>query len=114
MYEGKDEPLLPREQFFWRLALHALIGLLAIIGSTLIGVLGFIYFEQMQWDDAFLHAVSLLGGLGVLSVPESVAGKIFLGIYGLYAGLIFVAVLGVVFAPVAHRILHTFHLDADS
>ena len=113
MYEGKGEPLLPRLQFYGRLALHALVGLLAIIVSTLIGMLGFIYFENMLWDDAFLHAVSLLGGLGVLSVPQSMAGKLFLGLYGLYAGLVFVAVLGVVFAPVAHRILHTFHLDTE-
>ena len=114
MYEAKDEPLITRSQFCWRLSTHVVIAVLAIAVSTLIGMLGFIYFEQMSWHDAFLHAVFLLGGLGTISVPHSVAGKLFLGCYGLYAGLIFVAVLGVVFAPVAHRILHTFHLDTDN
>ena len=30
MYEGKGEPLLSREQFYWRLAWHALIGVLRL------------------------------------------------------------------------------------
>ena len=114
MYEGKNEPLLSREQFIWRLVWHALVGVLAIVGSTVIGMLGFIYFEGMLWHDAFLHSLFLLSGLGTISVPVSVAGKVFLGVYGMYAGLVFVAVLGVMFAPIAHRILHSFHVDSDN
>ena len=68
----------------------------------------------MSWHDAFLHAVFLLGGMGAISVPVTIAGKLFLGFYGLYAGLVFVAVLGIVFTLVAHRIMHRFHLDTDN
>lgn len=114
MYESKDQPLLTRGQFYWRLLLHVLIALLVVIGSMLLGMVGFVYLEQMHWHDAFLHAVFMLGGLGALTIPVSVSGKIFLSIYSLYVGLVFAAALGIMFAPVAHRILHTFHLDADN
>ncbi len=90
------------------------VAVLVIVGSIAIGVLGFIYFAEISWHDALLHAVFLLGGLGAISVPASVSGKIFLALYGLYAGLVFVTVLGIVFAPVAHRVLHRFHLDEQS
>ena len=114
MYESKDQPLLSRSQFYWRLLLHALLAILVIMGSMLLGMLGFVYLEQMQWHEAFLHALFMLGGLGALTIPVSVSGKIFLSIYSLYVGLVFATALGIMFAPVAHRILHTFHLDTDS
>ena len=114
MYESKAQPLLAPMQFYWRLIGHALIALLVIVVSVLLGMFGFIYFEAMFWHDAFLHAMFLLGGLGAISVPQTMAGKLFLGFYGLYAGLVFVTVLGIVFAPVAHRIMHSFYLDNDS
>lgn len=114
MYEAKDQPLLTPVQFYWRLFGHILIALLLIVGSTLIGIFEFTSLENMPWHDAFLHAVFLLGGMGAISVPVTVAGKLFLGFYGLYAGLVFVAVLGIVFAPVAHRVIHRFHLDTDN
>ena len=114
MYESKDQPLLSKSQFYWRLLLHALIAVLVIIGSMLLGMVGFVYLEQVYWHEAFLHALFMLGGLGALTIPVSVSGKIFLSLYSLYVGLIFATALGIIFAPVAHRILHTFHLDTDS
>lgn len=113
MYESKNEPLLTRVQFYWRLLSHALIAALVVIGSVVVGMFGFVYFEQMAWHDAFLHAIFLLGGLGTLSMPASISGKIFLAVYGLYASLVFVTALGIVFAPIAHRMAHSFHLDAQ-
>lgn len=114
MYEAKDQPVLPKIQFYKRLIAHCLSALLVVVASLCIGMLGFMTFENMPWHDAFLHALFLLGGLGTITVPASVSGKIFLGMYGLYAGLVFVTVLGIVLAPVVHRLLHTFHLDADN
>ncbi len=113
MYETKHQAILPKTQFYKRIIGHCIIALLLIAGSVCIGVLGFMFFEGMAWHDALMHALFLLAGLGTITVPVSVSGKLFLAVYGLYAGLVFVAALGVIFAPVAHRILHTFHLDAD-
>ena len=33
------------------------------------------------------------------------------GVYALFAGLVFLMVVGIVFAPIVHRILHVFHLE---
>src|SRR5690554_5403232 len=113
MYENKHQAVLSHMQFYKRLSGHCLVAVLLMAGSLCSGMLGFMYFEGMAWHDASMHALFLLTGLGALTVPVSVSGKLFLGAYALYAGLVFVAVLGIVLAPVAHRILHTFHLDAD-
>ncbi len=113
MYESKNQPMLSRAEFYKRILYHVLIAVLVIAVSVLIGVFGFMYLESMPWHDAYLHATLLLGGHGTLTAPQSVAGKLFVGFYGLYAGLVFVAVLGITFAPVAHRILHKFHLDEE-
>ncbi len=32
-------------------------------------------------------------------------------VYGFFVGLVVMATLGVVLAPIAHRIMHKFHLD---
>jgi hypothetical protein len=37
--------------------------------------------------------------------------KIFASAYALFSGLMFIGVMGIVLAPVAHRLLHKFHID---
>jgi tetrahydromethanopterin S-methyltransferase subunit B len=51
--------------------------------------------------------------MGFYLMPESVGGKVFFAAYGLFVGLVFVTTLGIILAPVAHRLLHKFHLDDD-
>jgi len=53
----------------------------------------------------------LLGGMGPVDAPQTDGGKMFAGLYALYAGLVFIAAAGLVFVPVLHRLLHTFHWD---
>jgi hypothetical protein len=55
----------------------------------------------------------LLGGMGPVDAPKTDAGKVFAGLYALYAGLVFLIVAGLLLAPVAHRLLHRFHLQAE-
>lgn len=113
VYESISQPLLSRWQFYQRLMYHVFIAMAVITVSVFVGMLGFMFFEGMAWHDAYLHAALLLGGHGALTAPQSISGKLFVGFYGLYAGLIFVAALGIIFAPVAHRVLHKLHLDED-
>ena len=40
-------------------------------------------------------------------------GKVFAGLYALYAGLVFLVASGLVFAPIVHRVLHRFHWERD-
>ena len=53
----------------------------------------------------------LLGGMGPVDPPRTDGGKVFAGVYALYAGLVFIAVAGLLVAPIAHRLLHKFHWE---
>ncbi|MFZ3088290.1 MAG: hypothetical protein WA123_09540, partial [Methylotenera sp.] len=70
-------------------------------------------YEQLSWRSAFLNAAMLLGGMGPVDAPVTDGGKLFAGIYALYAGLVFLIVVGLVLAPVVHRIMHKFHWEQD-
>mgnify|MGYP001417837953 FL=1 len=76
-------------------------------------MLGYHTLVNLPWVDAFLNASMLLGGMGPIDPPTTSAGKLFAGIYALYAGLVFLVGVGVFLAPVIHRILHRFHWNED-
>lgn len=75
---------------------------------------GYHYFEKLSWLDSFLNAAMILGGMGPVNVLHTRAGKIFAGCYALFSGIVFLAVAGLLFAPLVHRLLHRFHLEYDS
>ncbi len=95
--------------FVWRLARHAgAAG--SLVGVSLGGgMAGYMHFEQLAWRDAFLNAAMLLGGMGPVNAPITSGGKLFAGMYALYAGIVFLVVLAIGVAPIVHRVLHTFH-----
>lgn len=76
-------------------------------------MLGYVHFEQLSWLDGFLNAAMILGGMGPISIPVTRGGKLFAGMYALYSGLVFLIALGMVLAPVIHRMMHKFHVDED-
>ena len=113
MYESKNQSILSTGAFSVRLVKHT-IGAIALLGGSLgIGMLGYRWFEQMPWLDGFLNAAMLLGGMGPVNPPQTEGGKLFAGLYALYAGLVFVAAVALVAAPMLHRFLHRFNLDED-
>ena len=111
MYESRKHPLLPRVHFFRRLVLHFAAAMGLLMGSLLLGMAGYAYFETLAWRDAFLNSAMLLGGMGPVDAPSTDGGKVFAGLYALYAGLVFIVAAGLVFIPVLHRLLHKFHWD---
>ena len=74
-------------------------------------MVGYHGFEHLSWLDSFVNAAMLLGGMGPVATLQTDAGKLFAGFYALYCGLVVIAVAGIVLAPVAHRVLHRFHLE---
>ena len=114
IYEPRRHRPLPARLFVWRLVSHVATALAVILGSLLLGMCGYVYFEHLTWLDAFLNASMLLGGMGPVDLPKTDGGKLFAGLYALYAGLVFLAVAGLLLAPFAHRLLHRFHWDADA
>ena len=112
MYESHKHPPLPGSRFTRRLMNHiaAAAGLLLV--SLLVGMAGYSYLENFAWRDAFLNSAMLLGGMGPVDAPKTDGGKVFAGLYALYAGLAFLVAVSVVLVPVLHRVLHKFHWDA--
>ena len=113
MYEPHHQPLATRQHFMRRVLLHSAAAVLLLAASLGIGMLGYEHFEHLPWIDAFLNAAMLLGGMGPVNPPLSSGGKLFAGLYALYAGLVFLITAGLVFTPIMHRLLHRFHLDDD-
>ena len=113
MYEPKAHPPIPRARFVRRVQRHVAAALALLLLSLVLGMTGYEYFEQLPWRDAFLNAAMLLGGMGPVDAPQTDGGKVFAGLYALYAGLVFLIVAGLVIAPVAHRVMHKFHWEQD-
>jgi len=111
MFEHRSKPLLPRRQFYARLARSACVGLLVIAVALGIGMIGYRAFEPMSWVDAFVNAAMILSGMGPVSSLQIDGGKIFAGCYALFSGLAFLTSLGIIIAPAFHRFLHKFHLE---
>jgi hypothetical protein len=110
-YEHRSERLLTRRAFTRRLLKHLGAGAVIVLGSLGLGMAGYMVFEHLSPLDAFLNAAMLLGGMGPVDPPSRPWGKLFAGVYALYAGLVFLVVAGILLAPVAHRVLHRFHAD---
>lgn len=113
MYERQSHPLLPFHHFLRRWLRHLLVALAVIVLSLAIGIAGYAHFEHLPWVDGFLNAAMLLGGMGPVDAPRTVGGKLFAGIYALYAGLVFIVAMAIAFAPLVHRVLHAFHLQDE-
>jgi hypothetical protein len=111
MFEHRSAPLLSQRAFLGRIARSLLVGAVLIAMSLLAGMVGYHALERLPWIDAFLNAAMLLGGMGPVAMPQTEGGKLFAGFYALYCGLMVIIVAGIILAPVAHRILHRFHLE---
>ena len=111
MYESRTEPLLNLRAFAIRLARHGAVSLALIAGSLLIGAAGYHVTEGLSWLDAVLNAAMILTGMGPVSPLRHVSGKLFATFYALYSGVAFLAIAGLLVAPVAHRLIHRLHLE---
>lgn len=114
-FEHRNEPLLPLGQFILRLVRSILVGI-GVIGVALaIGVVGYRVTGGLSWLDAFYNASMILGGMGPVDnrpvVPDT--EKVFASLYALFAGVAFLVIVGVMFAPVYHRFIHRFHLELE-
>ncbi|MGH7289853.1 MAG: hypothetical protein ACREJT_01490 [Myxococcota bacterium] len=92
---------------------HFAIVVLLLALSLAGGMWGYEHYENLAWRDAFLNTAMLLGGMGPVNAPVTDSGKMFAGIYALYAGLLFLAILAIMITPVVHRILHRFHWEQE-
>lgn len=111
MFEHRSRPLLPRPEFYLRLARCIAISALIIAAALCLGIFGYHFFEKMAWVDAFVNAAMILSGMGPVGNLNTDAGKIFAGCYALFSGLAFATSIAIIFTPLFHRFLHKFHLE---
>lgn len=112
MFEHHQQPLLPRNLFFRRVGRFALAALLLVSVSLLIGILGYHVLEGFSWIDSLLNAAMILGGMGPVNPLQTDAGKLFASFYALFSGIIFLVSVGVLIAPIFHRLMHQFHIQS--
>jgi hypothetical protein len=110
-FEHHAQPVISRHQFFIRLVHSGTIALALVALSLFVGMVGYHVLEGLSWIDAFLNASMLLGGMGPVNTPATFGGKLFAGLYALYCGFAVILGAGIILAPVAHRILHRFHME---
>lgn len=89
--------------------------LLPLLAATLAaGMLIYRFAEGLAWSDAFLNAAMLLGGMGPVDRLHTTTGKWLAGAYALFAGLVFIVLVGTMLAPVMHAVLHRFHVETST
>jgi len=92
---------------------HVAVAAVLVFVSLLVGMWGYEHYEHMPWRDAFLNTAMLLGGMGPVDPLHTNGGKVFAGIFALYAGVVFLVVAGLFLVPVIHRIAHLFHFEGN-
>ncbi len=112
MFEKINEPLASFPTFVLRMAKYLFFSFLFIIFIISIGTVGYYYFENMTWIDAFTNSSMTLADMGLISHLSTSTGKIFAAIYAVISGLLFFTISGIIFSPIIHRVLHTFHINS--
>jgi hypothetical protein len=111
MFEHRNEPLLPRRDYYRRLGRHGLIAAGLLAAGLAVGMCGYHFIEGLCWVDAFANAAMILSGMGPLDPIKTAAGRIFAGCYAIFSGVAFLTTVGLLLAPVVHRALHRFHVE---
>ncbi len=111
MYEKHHEPLISPRAFLRRVLRSALLSAVIVVLALGLGVAGYHFTEHLSWLDSLLNASMILGGMGPVDALHTVAGKLFASFYALFSGLVFIGAASVMLAPLAHRLLHHFHVD---
>jgi len=91
---------------------YTVLLLLSLMAAALgLGVAGYYWIADLALIDAIFNAAMILTGMGPASELSSTPAKLFASAYAIFSGLVFISLMGIFFAPIAHRIMHRFHMD---
>ena len=110
-YESRKHRPVRGWRFAQRMARHGVLAAAFVACSLLGGMYGYHRFEHLGWRKSYLNASMILGGMGPVDSLTTPQGEIFAGTYALYSGLVFLVVVGLIGAPVVHRLLHELQWD---
>ena len=112
-YERSHERLLPPFEFGLRLAAHILLALALVAICLGVGAVGYHHWAHLDWVDSIFNASMILTGMGPVDPLRTKSAKLFASFYALFSGVIFITIMGVLLAPLLHRMMHKFHLEPD-
>lgn len=113
MFESKHHKVITFGRFARRMLWFAAAACGLVAVSLMAGVAGYHWLCGFGWVDSVLNASMILAGMGPMGEIKSDAGKLFAAAYALYSGLLMILLMGVMLAPVFHRVLHMFHVDEE-
>ena len=111
MFERRHERLAPLGVFIRRMLSSLGIALSMIFVALALGIAGYHWIAGFNWIDSLLEASMILAGMGPVNPLTTDYAKVFASVYALFSGLVFIGIMGVVLTPLAHRMMHKFHLD---
>ena len=114
MFEHKRNTLLPFSLFLKRVVTYFAYMLFLIGVALLVGVLGYHFSADLGWMNSFYNASMILTGMGPVAEMTSNSAKLFSSFYALFSGIVFLSTIAIFLAPIAHRILHKFHIENEA
>lgn len=111
MYEHRKQKLAPMRVFYRRVLGNILMASVILFVCLLIGIAGYHYTANIGWLDSLHNASMILSGMGPVVTIETDAGKWFSSFYALFSGVVFITNIGVILAPVMHRLFHRLHVE---
>ncbi len=110
-FERRTEKLAPFSVYVQRIlaSLGIAVGLMLV--ALAFGMVGYHLIAGFNFVDSLLEASMILGGMGPVRELPNEASKVFASLYALFSGVIFIALMGIILSPIAHRVMHKFHID---
>jgi hypothetical protein len=110
-FERRTDRLAPLGLYIKRIVGSVAIAIGLMLVALAVGIAGYHLIAGFDFVDSLLEASMILGGMGPVRELPNQSAKIFASIYAMFSGVFFIAMMGIILAPVAHRVLHKFHLD---
>lgn len=109
--EAPSYPLLSRRAFAVRMLSSGLAAFALVALSLAAGAVGYRVTVGCGWLDAFHAAAMILTGMGPVVEVTTDSGKLFETACALFSGIAFLSAATITLAPLAHRLMHYFHLE---
>lgn len=102
---------MKKHHFVYHLTRNIIVGFCVTACALSLGMLGYHFLENLSWIDSFLNAAMILSGMGPATIMQTTGGKLFAGIYALFSGLVFIALIALIFTPIIHKVFRQIHLE---